>query len=66
MPLFVERYRPRIPRQAVATIVLGLGYLGDVADDPTLPLSRSDIEAYWQHRQPQIGQAIHHEFFEQP
>lgn len=61
LPLFVERYRPRIPRQAVATIVLGLGYLGDVGDDPTLPLSRSDIEAYWQHRQPQIGQAIHHE-----
>ncbi|WP_129662720.1 nucleotidyl transferase AbiEii/AbiGii toxin family protein [Phytoactinopolyspora endophytica] len=55
---FVERYRPRVPRQAVAAIVLGLGYLDDVADDPTLPLRRDEIEKYWQRRQPDIGKAL--------
>lgn len=55
---FIERYRPRVPRQAVATIVLGLGYLDDVADDPTLPMPRGEIEKYWQRRQPAIGRAL--------
>lgn len=55
---FVERYRPRVPRQAVAAIVLGLGYLEDVADDPTLPMQREEIEEYWRRRQPEIGRAV--------
>ncbi len=55
--LFVQRYRPRVPEQAVARIVLGLGYLEDVADDPTLPLSRTEIETYWRRRQPEISQS---------
>ncbi|WP_343710763.1 nucleotidyl transferase AbiEii/AbiGii toxin family protein [Mycobacterium sp.] len=56
--LFVERYRPRVPRQAIARIVLGLGYLGDVADDPTSPMRREEIERYWRRRQPEIGKAF--------
>lgn len=54
LDMFVDRYRPRVPSQAVAAIVLGLGYLDDVADDPTLPMSRAEIERYWTSRQPEI------------
>lgn len=55
---FIERYRPRVPRQAIAAIVLGLGYLDDVADDPTLPMRREEIQEYWQRRQPEIGKIV--------
>jgi hypothetical protein len=56
--MFVDRYRPRVPRQAIANIVLGLGYLDDVADDPGLPMRREKIELYWRKRQPEIGKAV--------
>ena len=52
--LFVARDRPDDTGRAVEAIVRGLGYFGDVADDPTLPASRSAIEAYWMRRQPEI------------
>ncbi|TSE01839.1 nucleotidyl transferase AbiEii/AbiGii toxin family protein [Skermania sp. ID1734] len=55
LEFFLERYRPRVPQQAVARIVLGLGFMDDVADDPTLPAKREQIEAYWQRRQPDIA-----------
>jgi hypothetical protein len=58
LSMFVDRYRPRVPRQAVANIVLGLGYLDDVADDPALPMRREEIERYWRRRQPEIGKAL--------
>lgn len=35
-------------------IVRALGYLDDVADDPTLPIGRDQIESYWHHRQPDL------------
>jgi phytoene/squalene synthetase len=56
--MFVDRYRPRVPRQAIANIVLGLGYLDDVADDPALPMRREEVERYWRRRQPEIGKAV--------
>lgn len=54
LALFVERFRPDVPDQAVATIVRYLADLSDVADDPTLPLRRDEIEAYWHRRVPEI------------
>jgi hypothetical protein len=54
LALFLQRYRPATPEAAVLHIVRGLGYFGDVADDPGLPLGREDIEGYWARRQPQI------------
>lgn len=35
-------------------IVRGLGHLGDVGNDPTLPIDRGAIEDYWHARQPVI------------
>jgi hypothetical protein len=58
LSMFVDRYRPRVPRQAVANIVLGLGYLDDVADDPALAMRREEVERYWRRRQPEIGKAL--------
>jgi hypothetical protein len=56
--MFVDRYRPKVPRQAVANIVLGLGYFDDVADDPALAMRRDEVERYWRTRQPEIGKAL--------
>ena len=52
--LFLARYRPEHEDSAIRPILLGLGYLGDVADDPFLPLDRESIARYWQERQPAI------------
>jgi hypothetical protein len=54
LALFVERFRPDVPDQAVATIVRYLADLSDIPDDPSLPLSRTEIEAYWHRRVPEI------------
>jgi hypothetical protein len=54
LALFVERFRPDVPDQAVATIVRYLADLSDVPDDPSLPLRRDEIEAYWHRRVPEI------------
>lgn len=56
--LFIDRYRPATPEAAVLHIVRGLGYLGDVADDPTLPAIRDEIETYWTRRQPEIVRSL--------
>ena len=44
--------------RAISPILLGLGYLDDVADDPFLPIERDTIKRYWQKRQPKIITAI--------
>lgn len=58
LAIFVERYRPATPEAAVLHIVRGLGYLADVADDPTLPMSRQEIEDYWTGRQPTVVRSL--------
>jgi hypothetical protein len=52
--LFLARYRPEHPDSAIRPILLGLGYLDDVTDDPFLPVDRETIVRYWQSRQPAI------------
>jgi hypothetical protein len=54
LALAIARYHPEVPDQMVTSIVRGLGYFGDVADDPGLPASRRVIERYWRRRQPEI------------
>lgn len=44
------RYDTR-DQNTLTHIVSALGYLGDVGDDPTLPIDRSAIETYWHERQ---------------
>jgi Domain of unknown function (DUF1814). len=54
LKMLVDRYRPRAPEGVVAGVVRGLGYMGDVENDPSLPVSRQTIEKYWQNRQPEL------------
>jgi hypothetical protein len=58
LALFLARYQPAHADSAITPILLGLGYLEDVADDPFLPIERDTISHYWQKRQPQIITAI--------
>jgi hypothetical protein len=52
--LFLARYNPKTPANALDPIVRGLGYLEDVDEDPGLPTGRAEIVAFWEHRQPQV------------
>lgn len=54
LSLYLARYRPAHPDSALTPILLALGYLDGVADDPFLPVERDAIADYWQRRQPQI------------
>lgn len=54
----LERYRPATADAVILHIVRALGYLDDVADDPTLPMSRAEIEAHWKQRQPEITRSL--------
>jgi hypothetical protein len=54
LALFVARFQPEYPQQAINHILLGLGYFDDVDPDDALPVPRSDIVAYWTRRQREI------------
>lgn len=58
LSLFIARYQPQHADSAITPILLGLGYLDDVADDAFLPIERDTITRYWQKRQPAIITAI--------
>lgn len=50
LTLFVQRYFPAAPDQAVEHIVRGLGFTDDVLDDPGLPVSRDEVVDFWARR----------------
>jgi hypothetical protein len=54
LALFVARFRPEYPQQAINHILLGLGYFDDVDPDDALPVPRAQIIDYWTRRQPEI------------
>jgi hypothetical protein len=54
----VQKYEPVAPAGLIANVVRGLGYLDDVEDDPSLPVPRADIEAFWVRRQPRIIKTV--------
>ena len=56
--LLVQKYEPVAPAGLIANVVRGLGYLDDVEDDPSLPVARADIEAFWMRRQPRIVRSV--------
>lgn len=51
LALFIERFQPEYPQQAINHILLGLGYFDDVDPDDALPVPRAQIVDYWT-RQP--------------
>jgi len=54
LALFVARFRPEYPQQAIDHILLGLGYFDDVDPDDALPVPRAQIIGYWTRRQREI------------
>jgi hypothetical protein len=54
LALFVERFQPEYPDQAINRILLGLGYFDDVDPDESLPIPRQQIVDYWTRRQGEI------------
>lgn len=58
LALFLARYQPEHADSALTPVLLALGYLDDVADDPFLSLARGEIADYWQRRQPEIIAAV--------
>jgi len=54
LALFLERFQPEYPDQAINHILLGLGYFDDVDPDDALPVSRQQIVEYWTRRQREI------------
>jgi nucleotidyltransferase AbiEii toxin of type IV toxin-antitoxin system len=54
LALFLERFRPEYPDQAINHILLDLGYFDDVDPDDALPISRQQIVDYWTRRQREI------------
>jgi hypothetical protein len=54
LALFVARFQPEYPQQAIDHILLGLGYFDDVDPDDALPVPRSEIVDYWTRRQREI------------
>jgi nucleotidyltransferase AbiEii toxin of type IV toxin-antitoxin system len=56
--LFLARYRPEHEDSAITPILLALGHLDDVGDDPFLPVERDPIVRYWQRRQPELVAAV--------
>lgn len=56
--LFLARYQPEHRDSAITPILLALGHLDDVGDDPFLPVERDVIARYWQRRQPELVAAV--------
>lgn len=50
LALFVERYRPRVPDEAVAAVVRALASFEDVPPDPSLEGTVEDVATYWTRR----------------
>jgi hypothetical protein len=54
LALFIARFQPEYPQQAINHILLGLGYFDDVDPDDALPVPRAQIVDYWTRRQREI------------
>lgn len=47
LALFVERYRPRAPDDAVAAVVRALASFDDLPEDPSLAAGIDEVARYW-------------------
>jgi hypothetical protein len=54
LSLFLQRFKPGYPQEALTHIVRGLGYFDDVLPDDLLPVGRDEIERYWTRRQASV------------
>jgi hypothetical protein len=52
--LALRKFQPQAAPAFVSSIVRGLGYLDNVLEDPSIPMPKRDIAAYWEARVPEI------------
>jgi Nucleotidyl transferase AbiEii toxin, Type IV TA system len=58
LQLFLARFQPQYPQEALGHIVRGLGYFDDIEPDDQLPVSRQTIVDYWTKRHPSVIAAL--------
>jgi hypothetical protein len=58
LQLFLARFQPQYPQEALGHIVRGLGYFDDIEPDDQLPVSRQTIVDYWTTRHPSVIAAL--------
>ncbi len=56
--LAIQKYHPQDKETFVFTVLKALGSFSDVADDPSLPVGRQEIEDYWTKRQFQVAKRL--------
>ena len=56
--LAVQKYNPQDKEMFVFSVLKVLGGFSDVADDPSLPVGREEIEKYWIKRQLQVAKRL--------
>lgn len=55
---FLTRFRRNPDNEVLMPILSALGYLGDVDEDDSLPVSKEVIDAYWRKRQPEVARHL--------
>jgi len=55
---FLTRYKRNPDNQVLMPVISALGYLDDVDEDDSLPVSKSTIDAYWRKRQPEVARHL--------
>lgn len=55
---YVERFDPPDVQANLSHLVRALASFGDVADDPGLPVPRTEIEAYWSRRAVDVAKSL--------
>lgn len=56
--IMLDVYRPRGPDALLRRVVLAMGHFDDVADDPGVPMARSDLETWFASRVPQVVRTL--------
>jgi hypothetical protein len=58
LQLFLARFQPQYPEEALGHIVRSLGYFDDIEPDDQLPVCRQTIVDYWTRRHPSVIAAL--------
>jgi predicted nucleotidyltransferase component of viral defense system len=54
LSLAVLKYSPQVPDEFMLRVVRALASYDDVAEDPSLPAAKHEVESYWRGRLPEI------------
>ena len=55
---FLTRYKRNPDNEVLIPVISALGYLDDVDEDDSLPVTKATIDAYWRKRQPEVARHL--------